>query len=289
MELQAFYKRCLAVNLRPASIAQYRKVLLRYAKAGYGDDSTPQQIREYLASLQVAPATRKIHWMTLRVYFSFLQKNGLIKHNPMEAVEKPRCPKKVMRFFSSDEVQQMLNCWDTHTYSGLRNKTIMLLFLGTGIRRAELAGLMVSDIRWDIDCIMIRGKGGKERTVPISAELRRALSTYIAVRDRWMAGAERPCKALFLSVQYRQQLTPAGVWSVFAKSPLTGERISPHTWRHTFGRCWILNGGSIVSLQQILGHSDIATTRKYIYLASEDVAIENQQFNPLSNSKWTYF
>lgn len=284
--LDKFYKRCLAMNLRPATIAQYRKVLVRYARAG--GDSTPEHIRNYLASLDVAPATRKIHWMTLNVYFNFLQKNRLISYNPMEAVERPKVPKKVMRYFTSAEVKQMIDCWDTHTYSGVRNRTIMLLFLGTGIRRAELAGLQMSDIRWDMDCIMIRGKGGKERTVPLTAELRRILTTYISARNRWME--KKPaCNALFLSVQYRQQMTPAGIWSIFARSPLTGERISPHTWRHTFGRAWVLNGGDIVALQQILGHSDIATTRKYISLASEDVAKENAQFNPLANTKWSFY
>ena len=288
MNLHAFYKRCLALNLRPATIAQYRKVLLRFVKEGNDDNSTSEQIRSYLASLQVSPATRKIHWMTLNVYFNFLHRNNLIDINPMKAVEKPKVPKKIMRYFSSQEVKQMIDCWDTKTYSGIRNKTIMLLFLGTGIRRAELAGLLLKDVRWDMDCIIIRGKGGKERTVPLSSELRRVISTYISFRNHWMDGHDA-CNALFLSANYRQPMTPAGIWSVFKRSPLTGERISPHTWRHTFGRCWILNGGSLVALQQIMGHSDISTTRKYIFLASEDVGIENERYNPLSNGRWQYY
>ena len=249
---------------------------------------TTEDMREYLADYQKINNCSNVTVNNIRrnisSFFSWLEEEDYILKSPMKRIHKIKT-KKVVKTVISDEAIEKLrdNCLEC------RDLAIIDLLYSTGMRVGELVNLNVDDIDLERRECVVYGKGGKERTVPISAELRRALSTYIAVRDRWMAGAERPCKALFLSVQYRQQLTPAGVWSVFAKSPLTGERISPHTWRHTFGRCWILNGGSIVSLQQILGHSDIATTRKYIYLASEDVAIENQQFNPLSNSKWTYF
>ena len=288
MELHSFYRRCLAKNLSPQSIAQYRKVLIRFAKLGYNDESTPNDIRCYLSSLDVAASTKKVHWMTLNVYFNFLEKNGLIKDNPMKLVESPKVPKKMMRYFTNNEIDAILNCWDEHTYSGIRNKTIMLVFLSTGIRRAELSNLKIKDIRWDMDCIVVHGKGGKERTVPIATKLRMVLARYLSFREKWMKG-HVICDYLFLSVNYRQKLTPAGVWQIFSKSPLTGERVSPHTWRHSMARLWILNGGSLVTLQQILGHSDISTTRKYIYLASEDVGIENERYNPLNNERWKYY
>ena len=282
----AFNRRCVACNLRPASIVQYNKTLKRFCAVYPCDSCTPADIRSFLARLQVAPATKKIHWMTLNVFFNFLYKNGYVQHNPMEAVEKPRVPRKLMRWFSSKEIEQMLNCWDESTFTGCRNKTIMQLFFATGMRRAELAGLTLKDIRWDMDAIFIRGKGGKERTAPLTPELRRILTNYIAMRNKH---EKRPCNALFISSNTGEGLTPAGVWSIFSKSPLTGERVSPHTWRRTFCRCMLLNGADLVTIQILCGHSDISTTRKYIAMCTEDIAIANAKYNPLTNNSWKYY
>lgn len=285
--LKAFLVRCSSVNLREASIKQYLKVLNRFLAVYKTDTCNASDIMEYLSKLKVSPATKRIHYMSLSVYFNYLYKIKLLAENPMEAVERPRVPKKLQRFFSTEEIEAMLSCWDTSEYAGIRNKTIMLLFLGTGIRRAEMAGLLVSDIRWDLDLLIIRGKGGKERSIPLTAELRRILNMYLIKRKEFI-NKKKPCKSLFLSSNTGEGLTPAGIWTIFKKSPLTGASISPHSWRRTFARIFLLQGGDLVSLQLILGHASIDQTRKYIQLTGDDVAEVNNRCNPLSNKKWKY-
>lgn len=285
--LQLFYRRCIAKGLRPASIAQYRKVLTRYCKQQNVTETTADDIRDYLARLDVAPATRRVHYMALATFYHYLHKAGHITGCPIDGVERPRVPYKVQRYFSADEVTAMINCWDTTTFTGIRNKTVMTTLLGTGMRRAELAGLTVSDINWQNNNIHVRyAKGGKERLIPMTAELRRILSTYLQSRERYL---KHQTPALWVSTVTGEALTPAGVWAIFKRSPLTGERISPHTFRHTFARAWILNGGSITELQVLMGHSDIAITRRYIALAGGDIATVNDKYNPLANTTWKFF
>ena len=280
----AFVRRCEACNLRPASIVQYGKVLKRFLRVYEADNCTAGDVRCYLSKLDVAPATRRIHYMSLSVFFGFLFKNNMITNNPMVGVEKPKVPKKQMRFFSNEEIRQLLNCWDESTFTGCRNKTMMLVFFATGLRRAELAQLTTDDLRWDLDCLLVHGKGGLERSVPLTTELRRVLVNYLTKRQKAL---KRATKALFINSNTGEQLTPAGVWSVFKQSPVTGERVSCHTWRHTFARHFLLYGnGDLVSLQAILGHADIATTKKYLWLASEDVALVNNKANPLVTKKY---
>lgn len=280
--LQKFYRRCVSANLRPASIAQYRKVLTRFCRRYAVTNCTADDIREYLSSLKVSPATRKIHYMSLAVFIRYLHREGEIANCPIDRVERPRVPRKVQRFFSSTEVQSMLNCWDVSTYVGIRNRTIMYIFFGTGIRRAEMAGLTVQDILWEQDALFIRGKGGRERTVPLTAELRRILSTYLQAREKAL---QRPTRALWLSTGTGEALTPAGIWGIFKR---VGGNASCHAWRRTFARCWCINGGNLFTLQEMLGHSDIAMTRRYVALLQDDVKAANDEFNPLSNQKWKY-
>ena len=217
--LNQFYLRCQSLSLRPQSILQYKKVLFRFCKSYEAETANSNNVREYLASLKVAPVTRKIHYMVLNVFFNYLFKTHLIAENPMVDVERPRVPKKRMKYFSSEEIREIIECWDENTFFGIRNKSIMLLFFQSGIRRSEMSQLDLTDIRWDLNVMFIKGKGGAEREIPLTEATRRVLVKYISRRNRFVKERKTYVNnALFISVNNGERLTPAGIWNIFKKS-----------------------------------------------------------------------
>ena len=232
-----------------------------------------------------------MYFRTIRTFFIFLYQNDYITNNPITNVKAPKIEEKEMRTFTSQEITKLLNAFDKFTFIGFRNYCIFCTFFSTGMRRGELIELTLADVNITNDFIRIEhGKGQKERFVPIGKTLRRLLLQYLRQREEFLNGES--CKWLFITSKIERKLTSSTLSDIFQKLKkelnLTGEKISCHTWRHTFAKNYLLNGGEIFSLQKILGHSDIATTKNYLNLNKNEIKMQHAKYNPLDNKDWLY-
>lgn len=251
---------------------------------------TAGHIREFLVLLQdegLRGVTRHRYWRGIKTFFLFLCKDEYIISNPIATVKPPKIEQKEMRTFNAKEVSQMLNSFSKDTFTGFRNYTIFCLFFSTGIRRQEALDLTLSDVNITSDLIRIaNGKGQKERYVPIGRTMRRVLMHYLEIRKEFLKGDS--CEWLFVTHKGTHKMSASAVNGVFHRLKvdlnLTGEKISSHTWRHTMAKNYLLNGGDLPSLQKILGHSSITTTRGYLNLNEKEIQIQHAKFNPLDNS-----
>jgi len=222
---------------------------------------------------------------TLKVFFSWLLREEYIESNPMTKIPVPKATTKVTNTFSQEQIARLIAVYQGYNGSGCRNLTILLLLLDSGIRVSELVGIDLDDIGLAEGTIkIIRAKGNKERLVPIGSLVQRTLWKYINhYRPRPMT--DRVTR-LFLSEE-GLPLTRSGIQQMLRRSGkragITGVRCSPHTFRHTFAKNYLLNGGDIFSLQKILGHSSLASVRLYLNLFSGDVKKQHQRFSPVDN------
>ena len=172
----------------------------------------------------------------------------------------------------------MLRQCNRKTFIGLRDYTILLTLIDTGLRVSELCGLGVCDIDWSSGFMRVLGKGSKERLVPFGTTLRRALHEYIGRKGQF--GGDH---YLFVN-QFAQRLDRRVVRLILLKlgekAGVKGVRISPHTCRHTFAKNWILNGGDPFSLQRILGHTTQQMVSHYVNLAANDIRVQHSKFSP---------
>lgn len=251
-----------------------------------------RHIREFLILLQergLNGVSRHKFYRELKTFFLFLYRENYLEKNPIADVKPPKIEQKEMRTYTAAEISKMINSFSRDTFTGFRNYCMFCLFFSTGIRKQEALDLTLADINITNDLIRIKkGKGQKERHVPIGRIMRRTLMQYLKVREEFLK--DESCKWLFVTHTDNRKLTPSAINGVFHRMKkelkLTGEKISCHTWRHTFAKNYLLNGGDIFSLQKILGHSDIATTKGYLNLNEKEVKMQHARFNPLDNKDW---
>lgn len=295
-----FMQRNYAKNLTENTLTAYEyflKSLEKYLQSIGRLDSMEQvtagDIRGYFveASKTMKGITQEGYYRRLKTFFSFSFREGLLPRNPMDNVEKPKVPKRLIQSFNSSEVKKMLGAFDVNTFTGRRNHTLLSLLLSTGLRRSEFIQLDITDVDLQNDIIRVIGKGDKERLLPISKMLALLLRKYLKARAEFMKG-RLDCPAFFVS-KYGKRLSKNGVHSIFRtlriEQQLTGKRFSAHIWRHTFAKAFLLNGGDVFTLQELLGHEDIETTKIYITLTDTEKAQQNARYNPLDNKKWEYF
>ena len=250
---------------------------------------TPQIIEENLIyymieDMQLKPNTVNTRLRAIRAFFNFLYKKRHIPLNPMRDSQLLRTKKNNIATFSREQIGRLLSQPDLRTFTGVRDYTIILLFLETGIRAKELESLEINDIQWDENKIIIRNpKGHRVRMVPIQADMIKQLKKYMALR-----GTSLGTDALFLTIddtpltkrQVQHRISDYG-----KKAGITNVRCSPHTFRHTFSKMCVQGGANIFELQQILGHSSMEMVRNYVNLFSDEVRERHREFSPLRQLK----
>jgi site-specific recombinase XerD len=271
------------------SIAWYRHILRDMAEflAGRGAQDlrevSPALLRDHLANLRQKGHSSETVSRTyggIRCAFRFWKGEGAIPSNPMEIVERPRRERVLIRPLSPEQAGRLLEVVATTTTSGLRDRAMLMLLLDSGLRISELLTLESNRVDWLNCTATVMGKGRKERSVPFSAKTGQALLEYAQARAKGQVRAPefflgrtgKPVcrsKARKLVMRYGRQ---AGI---------EGVRLSPHTLRHTFAVLYIRNGGDSFSLQEILGHSTLEMTKRYVHLARRDVAEQHKKFSPM--------
>lgn len=238
---------------------------------------------------RVRDITVKDFFNTFRVFFTYLFDEEYINRNPMKNMKAPKVQQKIMRTFTPEEINKILKSFDTSSFLGLRNYLIMCMFFSTGMRKGELLDLKMHDVNITLDTIKVTGKGNKQRMIPIGRTLRRVLIRYLNEREDYIE--DNLCDYLIISYTKRQ-FTAGGVNRVFktlkTELGISGERFSSHSWRHTFAKTALLNGMDLFSLQRIMGHNSLNTTKKYIALNDKEIKAQHAKFNPLDNSDWSY-
>lgn len=223
-----------------------------------------------------------------KAFFNWCVKEELLEKSPAVRLEFPKVEKKIRSAFADEQLQEMIDSFDLSTEQGFRDYIILLLLTDTGLRRAEVASLRVEDVQ--ADYIRVLGKGRKERRVGISPELSTLLWKYVN-KYRHPLNPDEPM--LFLSTGRGNVGRPfgrGGMGGLMArlkkKMGIDDVRLSAHTFRHTFAKMYLEEGGDVFSLSRELGHSDIKTTQRYLEdFSSDNARKHHNEFSPLNRLK----
>lgn len=233
----------------------------------------------FLRGKSYAATTLRDKYAVLHAYFNYCVQHGYLLKSPIK-MRKPPLPKQRARCFTEEEIFKIIHYFDNiESFIKLRDYTIICILYSTGIRRNELLNITTMHSNF----FVINGKGNKQRYVPLSLSLKQVLDKYIKERNKIAV-----CPFLIVTKD-GTKLTTNGLRAIFTRlsnaTGIGGKRFSAHTFRHSFATQFLKNGGDIVTLQKILGHSDIATTSIYLHWNDEAMAELNEKFNPLNNFK----
>ncbi len=220
------------------------------------------------------------HVRTLRAFFNWLTREGFIGSSAAKELRPPKVVQKVVSTLSDEEILSVLRMFSPGNNSEMRNQTIFMVLLDTGLRIGELVSLQMDNANMTEGLLKVMGKGKKERIVPVGNKAQKALQRYI-FRNR-PNPAHSGIENVFLSV-HGTPLTENSVKLMFARLARRSgvSRLHAHLCRHTFATRFLINGGDVFTLQQILGHSTLEMVRRYVNLASNHVALQHQKFSPL--------
>jgi integrase/recombinase XerD len=230
-------------------------------------------IQNYLRDLRLrglSPRSIARTLATLRVFFRFLRQEGRIREDPTAEIDGPRVQRSLPRALPSSDVERLLQAPDLSAPAGLRDSAIIEVLYATGLRVSELVSLRMEDLHLDEGYLLCRGKGSRERVVPIGSRARLRLSEYLSTaRPALLKGRAAP----FVFVQGRgTAMTRQCVWKNLRRyafySGVRG-RLSPHVLRHSFATHLLENGADLRAVQKMLGHADISTTQIYTQVNRE--------------------
>ena len=224
-------------------------------------------IRTFLASLyhrnlKKSSISRKL--ASIRSFFKYLHREGHVKSNPAKLVSSPKVPKNLPKFLTIDEVFSLVETPKGETFKPTRDRAIIELLYSCGLRVSELTSLDISDLDIKETIIRVKGKGRKERIMPIGTKAMEAIKNYLPER----ISLKKKSPGLFLNNR-GGRLTQRSVRRILVHYSrminLTGD-LSPHTLRHTFATHLLHEGADLRSIQELLGHSSLSTTQKYTHL-----------------------
>lgn len=225
-----------------------------------------------LAEEGLAATTVRRRISAVRGYHKFLVREGLAAGNPAEAVDAPRAAERLPDVLSIEEVGRMLDTYIDERPSGLRDRALLEVLYGCGLRASETCGLNLDNLYLDDGFLRVFGKGAKERIVPIAGAAERALRTYLADgRPSLARGASHGDGASEGAVFLNQRGGRLGRQSVFnlvrkAGASIGRYNLHPHTLRHSFATHMLKGGADLRVLQEILGHADMSTLQVYTHL-----------------------
>jgi len=236
-------------------------------------------LRKYLAHLaeqNYSPATMARKIATLRSFYKWAQKRGLVPSNPMTMIRTPRQSKRLPRAITVEQVERLLSAPDDREALGSRDRAMLETLYSTGIRVSELVDLDVDDLDEQGEGLRVRGKGKKERLVPLGSHALAAIRHYrqVLAADERLSGAwnpDRRDRPLFVN-KHGGRLSSRSVrrkLDKYLKQVGLDPSISPHTLRHSFATHLLDNGADLRSVQELLGHQSLSTTQTYTHLTTQ--------------------
>ncbi|MBC7264763.1 MAG: tyrosine-type recombinase/integrase [Chloroflexi bacterium] len=231
---------------------------------------------------QLSPKTIQGYARTLKVFFSWLAREGYLRDDLGRLLKIPSAPKVIVETLSDSQIKQLLSTVDCRTPRGFRDYCIILVLLDTGVRLSELVNLQLKDLDLERGVFKVMGKGAKERLVPFGAKVKTALWKYV---HKFRPEPFHPNIGNLFLQSNGQPLTSDQVYRLIRNYARTagieGVRCSPHTLRHTFAKNFLINGGDLFTLQKILGHSSLDVVRIYVELTSEEVQVQHRRYSPV--------
>lgn len=262
-------------GLAENTLESYSRDLRHYSDFLARDDCSIERasqdtIAAYLVSLKKdgrAASTIARRLAALKAFYQYLVRESRIERDPTENLESPKQRKRLPKVLTVDEVERLLSQPDGRTPAGLRDRAMLELLYATGIRVSELVALNVPDINLDAGFVRCRGKGSKERVVPVGSVAVRALKNYL--EQGWPRLSRDPSEGALFVNQHGRRLTRQGFWKILKKyARMAGitKEITPHTLRHSFATHLLENGADLRAVQEMLGHADISTTQIYTHV-----------------------
>lgn len=240
-----------------------------------------QDIRAYLGTLYdrgLSRASVARALAAIRAWFRWLAKTGRTDQNPAALVSTPKLPKHLPRVPNIEQMNRAADHIGAETAAWPeRDRVIFELLYGCGVRNAELVGINLADIHWANESILVRGKGRKERHVPLGDAASQALDSYRPSRLARLAAAGKTSDALLLGVDLRgsDRLTTRSVQRIvkrLATSQGLSADVHPHTLRHAFGTHMLEEGADLRAIQELMGHARLSTTQRYTQLTNNQIS-----------------
>lgn len=227
--------------------------------------------------------TRARRATAIKVFFKFLRERRFVAKNPAELLEPPKKAKALPRVLSEEETFRMLDKVDGNDPRDLRDRAMLEVMYGCGLRVSELCAMKTEDIIADGELLRVIGKGSKERIVPIGSAAGRALVAYLAsARDVFTKG-DLSVGHVFVT-RLKKPFTRQAVFKLIRERALAAgiapERISPHVLRHCFASHMLQHGADIRAIQELLGHADIGTTQIYTHVDATRFGDIHRRFHP---------
>lgn len=256
------------------------------------DAADAAALHDYLAAAatrRLAPRTLARRISAIRQFFRFLLTDGVRQDDPTSGLDTPRLGRPLPKILTEAEVTRLIaaaEAWPDE--EGVRLRCVLELLYATGLRISELVTLPLAAAQRDPRFLLVRGKGGKERVVPLSPPSREALTAYLAVRKHFLP-AEAASRFLFPSRGRDGFLTRQRCGQLLKELALAANldpaRLSPHVLRHAFASHLLDHGADLRSVQQMLGHADIATTQIYTHVQGDRLRRLVEAAHPLARRK----
>ncbi len=296
--ISVYEKFAIAENMSPRSIQAIKYAVSKFDNFLGGCTNVEavqaEDLREYIRYLQENPkwfghpTIKQGHGnlsdnsiasyvRSIRSFFSWLKLEKFIANNPFEQVKPPKTTERIVEPLTPGDVSQLLKAIPRQTYTGYRDSCIIIALYGTGSRISDITGLDKDNVNFDSGQIKVIGKGKKERSLFMSASVFKALYKY-ATQQR----PDVPSKYFFVHKDGRPLTRfyfEHRMHSYVEKSGIT-KICTPHILRYSFAIQFLRNGGDIFTLQQILGHSTLEMTRRYLKIANSDVEAKMKEYSP---------
>jgi len=267
----------VVATLAPATITE---AILKMDVAGI------RKFLEQLGHQQYSPATMARKIATLRSFHRWLEKRSLIATNPMLLIRTPKQAKRLPKAIDVTQVEKLLSAPDHTNLLGARDRAILETLYSTGIRVSELVGINRGDIDDTVATLIVRGKGRRERIVPLGSHALAALRHYGGMLDTLANGSAQqgpdPQAPLFIN-KHGGRLSTRSVRrkvSKYLAQAGLDPNISPHTLRHSFATHLLDNGADLRSVQELLGHQSLSTTQVYTHLTSQRMRAAYDEAHP---------
>ncbi|NPA48580.1 MAG: tyrosine recombinase XerC [Thermodesulfobacteria bacterium] len=273
------------------TLRSYRLDLRQFQEFLQGKDpaeATLPEVRIFLSRqarrLSRTSLARKV--ASLRAFFKFLKKKGLLKDERLLYLKGPKLPRELPRVLSVDESFALLEAPEGKDFLSLRDRAILELLYGAGLRVSELAELKLSQVSFDLQVLRVHGKGGKERLAPFGGKAKEALLAYLPAREELLRRKKVSSEYIFLNIR-GGPLTTRSIHRLLKKYALKLglPGVSPHTLRHSFATHLLEAGADLRSIQEMLGHARLSTTQRYTHLDFSRLASIYDEAHPRAKKK----
>ncbi len=280
-------------GLSPRTVEAYARDLVEYlealrqARVASPEAVRQEHVRRHLATLgrRLSARSQARHLAAIRMFHRFLIAERHAAADPTEQVETPRQARRLPVFLTLDEVEALLDAPRDTTPAGLRDRAMLHVLYATGLRVSELVGLSINSVQLDAGYVVARGKGDKERLVPLGRRAVAEVRAWLG-RGRPALLRGRASRALFVGPR-GTALTRQGVWKLLRRHALAAgikKRLSPHKLRHSFATHLVERGADLRVVQAMLGHADLATTQIYTHVDGRRLRAVYDAAHPRSRS-----